>query len=224
MHNENSSKRKKTPWPTKKAMAQIYEQNLWGANGDLFYSGDGSHKEAIITPYIKKVSEFLDSFEKPITVCDLGCGDFNIGKQLVAKTSRYIAVDIVPKLIDYNKTQFSQANVKFECLDIAKDRLPTADCVLIRQVLQHLSNAEVHEVVKKIKQYKYVILTEHIPNGDFVPNIDIISGQGIRIKKKSGLDLMKPPFDLKAAKLTELISLDLEGSRGCIKTVLYQMF
>ena len=190
----------------------------------MFYSGDGSHKEAIITPYIKKVSEFLDSFEKPITVCDLGCGDFNIGKQLVAKTSRYIAVDIVPKLIDYNKTQFSQANVKFECLDIAKDRLPTADCVLIRQVLQHLSNAEVHEVVKKIKQYKYVILTEHIPNGDFVPNIDIISGQGIRIKKKSGLDLMKPPFDLKAAKLTELISLDLEGSRGCIKTVLYQMF
>lgn len=224
MKSEKNTDRVKQPWPTKKAMAQIYEQNLWGANGDLFYSGSGSHEEAIITPYIKKVSEFLDSFETPLSVCDLGCGDFNIGKQLVAKTSRYIAVDIVPKLIDYNKSQFSQANVEFECLDIAKDMLPTADCVLIRQVLQHLSNAEVQEVVKKLKQYKYVILTEHIPNGDFVPNIDIISGQGIRIKKKSGLEILKPPFDFKVVEKKELISIDLAGVKGCIKTFLYQVF
>ena len=81
-------RRVKEPWPTKKAMVQIYEQNLWGGREDQFYSGDGSHDRLIIEPYISKVSKFLRSFDEPVSVCDLGCGDFNIGSKLVDLTSR----------------------------------------------------------------------------------------------------------------------------------------
>ena len=43
---------KKTPWPTKAVMQQIYEQQLWGGNAFDYYSGEGSHKSEIIHPYI----------------------------------------------------------------------------------------------------------------------------------------------------------------------------
>ena len=220
---ENPKKIKK-PWPTKKAMEQIYDQNLWGDNNTEFYSGFGSHNPAIVNPYVEVVTQFLTSFDTPITVLDLGCGDFNIGNQFVKFTKKYIAVDIVENLINYNQEKFKAAHLEFHCLDIAKDTLPKADCIIIRQVLQHLSNAEVQKILDKLTHYNYIILTEHIPKENFIPNKDIISGQGIRLKKQSGLDILKPPFNFEAKKKKELLRFDLEGNKGLIKTTLFKVF
>ena len=217
-------KKTKKPWPTKKAMEQVYEMNLWGSNNAEFYSGAGSHQPEIIAPYIKTISTFLTSFKNPITVLDLGCGDFNIGKNFVNFTQKYTAVDIVSELIKYNTEHFKAENLNFECLDIATDTLPKADCIILRQVLQHLSNAEVQSVVDKLSDYKYVILTEHLPSEDFIPNKDIISGQGIRIKKKSGIDLLATPFNMKVKEEKELLSYTLEDGKGKIVTTLYTIF
>ncbi|WP_350293203.1 class I SAM-dependent methyltransferase [uncultured Croceitalea sp.] len=204
-------------------MKQIYEQKLWGKSSATFYSGEGSHDPKIINPYLTAVTEFLTSFENPITVCDLGCGDFNVGAALVKHTKKYIAVDIVPGLIEYNKEKFKADNLEFHCLDIAAATLPFGDCAILRQVLQHLSNAEVAEVVSKLSQYKYVLLTEHIPNEDFIPNKDIISGQGIRLKKLSGINLLAPPFNLKVKEERVLSSFVLENKKGRIETRLYKV-
>lgn len=214
----------KKPWPTKDAMHQVYELGLWGSNNSQFYSGEGSHKSEIVTPYTELVIQFLKSFKSPISVLDLGCGDFNIGKHFIDFTKNYVAVDIVENLIDYNKNVFNAANLDFLCLDIAKDHLPAADCIIVRQVLQHLSNAEVQKVTEKFINYKYVILTEHLPNGNFTPNKDIISGQGIRIKKQSGINLLEAPFYLKIKAEKQLLSYSLPNNKGIIKTVLYTMF
>ena len=214
----------KKPWPTKDAMEQVYKMKLWGNNQTEFYSGDGSHNPELINPYITAVISFLKSFKSPITLCDLGCGDFNVGKQLVKYTKKYLAVDIVSDLISYNKENFKGDNLEFQCLDIANDDLPTADCVILRQVLQHLSNAEVEKVVEKLSDFKYVILTEHIPKGDFIPNKDIISGQGIRLKKQSGLDLKSPPFNLKVKQEKQLAAIDLDEYKGIVVTTLYTFF
>lgn len=216
-------KKYKTPWPTKAAMEQIYELNLWGTNGSEFYSGSGSHDEKIIVPYIKAVNSFFKSFKEPLTVCDLGCGDFNVGKQLLTYVKEYIAVDIVFDLIERNKEKFKRENVHFVCSDISKDTLPKTDCVLIRQVLQHLSNDEVSRIVPKLKEYTYLILTEHLPENDFIPNLDIISGQGIRLKKNSGINLLAAPFYLKVKETQELVSITLPNGKGKIVTYVYTL-
>ncbi|MAB66753.1 MAG: SAM-dependent methyltransferase [Bacteroidetes bacterium] len=221
---KKGSKRTKKPWPTKDAMEQVYEMNLWGGNRSGFYSGDGSHHSEIINPYLDVVITFLRSFKSPLRVCDLGCGDFNVGKELVKYTKKYIAVDIVKDLIDHNKSIFKDENLEFQCLDIAEDDLPSVDCVLLRQVLQHLSNAEIQSIVSKLDDFKYVILTEHIPEGDFIPNKDIISGQGTRLKKQSGLDVLASPFNLKVKEENILSSVTLDDGKGLIVTTLYEMY
>jgi hypothetical protein len=210
-----------TPWPTKDAMEQVYEKNLWGGNTSDFYSGEGSHLPEIVTPYITLVSGFLQSFENPLIVCDLGCGDFNIGKELVKYSKKYIAIDIVESLIEHNKNMFKADHLEFHCLDIATADLPKGDCAIIRQVLQHLSNGEVQNIIDRLVDFKYIILTEHLPDGDFIPNKDIISGQGIRLKKQSGINLTAAPFHFNVKEEKELLSIDLENGKGRLVTTLF---
>ena len=217
-------KKPKQPWPTKDAMAQIYDKHLWGGKTFDFYSGTGSHDPNIISPYLKTVNSFLQSFKKPLTVCDLGCGDFNIGKHLTPYSKKYIAIDIVENLIARNKSLFKEQHLEFLCLDIAKDPLPPADCVILRQVLQHISNREIKQISEKLVNYQYIIITEHIPNGNFIPNKDIISGQGIRIKQNSGVNLLEAPFCLNIEEEQTLNIYVLENNKGRIVTKLYKMF
>ncbi|WP_111685104.1 class I SAM-dependent methyltransferase [Winogradskyella tangerina] len=216
-------KKNTSPWPTKAAMEQVYEQHLWGGDEHDFYSGEGSHRPEIIEPYLKEVTSFLKSHQNKLSVCDLGCGDFNIGQQLLPYTSSYIAIDIVKDLISRNKIKFKNDDVEFHCLDIAKDELPKADCAIIRQVLQHLSNTEIKAITKKLSNYKYVILTEHIPIGDFIPNIDIISGQGIRLKHRSGVDILGAPFNFKVKSSKLLTEVLLGGKKGKIASYLIEL-
>ncbi|HAW18932.1 MAG TPA: SAM-dependent methyltransferase [Flavobacteriales bacterium] len=216
-------KKSKTPWPTKDAMEQVYQNKLWGGPESDFYSGVGSHSPEIVDPYIDAVKSFLKSFGEPIVVCDLGCGDFNVGKELVSLSKKYIAVDIVPDLIARNREKYKGENLDFRCLDIAKDDLPAGDCAIVRQVLQHLSNPEVQSIVEKLRTFRYVILTEHVPEGAFTPNKEIISGQGIRLKKQSGVDLMAPPFNFEVKEERCLLSVNLTGGKGVIETKLYHL-
>ena len=216
-----TSKHKKA-WPTQAVMSQIYAQKLWGGKAFDFYSGEGSHNPDIVKPYLEQVIAFLKNHNKTLEVCDLGCGDFNIGKHLVPHTKYYYAVDIVQSLITRNKNLYQEDHLEFHCLDISKDDLPKADCIILRQVLQHLSNAEILDITKNLLDYKYIILTEHLPNDDFTPNLDIISGQGIRLKKKSGVNLLAAPFHLKIKRQKILHEYVLDNRKGRIVTTLYQ--
>ena len=221
---ENGAKKIKKSWPTKDAMEQVYALKLWGGSTTDFYSGAGSHEAHLVLPYVDVVISFLTSFESPLVVCDLGCGDFNVGNELVRHTKKYVAVDIVSDLITRNKQKFQQENLEFQCLDISADALPSADCAILRQVLQHVSNTEVKRIVGKLTDFKYVILTEHLPEENFIPNKDLISGQGIRLKKQSGINLTDSPFNLKVLAEKQLLSLGAKDGKGALVTTLYTLF
>lgn len=216
-------KKIKKPWPTKAAMAQIYENNLWGGERSEFYSGLGSHHPETVDPYIAIVADFLKGFETLPVICDLGCGDFNIGKELVKYCKKYVAIDIVPSLIVRNQKAFKADNLEFHALDIAEDELPYGDVAMLRQVLQHLSNAEIKKVVEKLYEFKYVVLTEHLPEESFEPNMDIVSGQGIRLKRQSGVDLSAAPFNFKAKEERQLLSVPSPGFNGVLVTTLFKL-
>lgn len=95
------------------------------------------------------MSSFLNALGKP-DVVDLGCGDFKVGSQLRPWCGRYTACDVVPDLIAFNRTAFTQLDVDFRVLDMVEDPLPAGDVVFVRQVLQHLSNAAISKAIAKI--------------------------------------------------------------------------
>ena len=73
----------------------------------------------------------------------MGCGDFFIGKDLVKMTESYIGADIIPEVIKSISATFKDLNVNFICIDSTRDKLPNSNFLLLRQVLQHLSNKDI---------------------------------------------------------------------------------
>jgi len=213
--------------PAEEIFSAIYRERKWGAKSDSdFSSGSGSHIQSVVSPYVNAVRGFLESMPWPPSVVDLGCGDFNVGKQLRPYCGRYVACDVVPALIQRNKDKFADSKVDFRCIDIIEDDLPAGDIVFLRQVLQHLNNAQIFRVVQKLYRYKFLVLTEHIPTtSGFPPNRDKATGDGIRLPKGSGVVLTEPPFVLrvKSESIICTTNQSLAEYPGLIMTTLYEL-
>ncbi|MBL6592394.1 MAG: class I SAM-dependent methyltransferase [Flavobacteriaceae bacterium] len=199
---------------------KIYNDRKWGRE-KKFYSGPGSHENELTKPYLIFVKNFLKG--KNYTVTDIGCGDFNIGKKLYPHSKKYIAIDIVEKLIELNKRKYSNSNLHFKCINVLEEKIPISDCIIIRQVLQHLDNKSIEIILKQIYNFKFLILTEHLPKNKFIPNIDKFTGPTIRLDTSySGVDLEKKPFNLKFKSKKELIIED-KNLGGIHKTIIYKL-
>lgn len=203
----------------------VYKNAYWGTeNGHAFYSGRGSHDEKLVRPYLEQVGIFLSSFDTPPTLVDLGCGDFAIGRQITDLCSSYHGCDIVNELIEYNRENFEQAAVRFSCIDATREKLPSGNVLIVRQVLQHLSNHAIAAILKQFPDFQYIIVTEHLPGGKFTPNIDKPSGPDSRLRLGSGVDISAPPFSLRPAFQEVLHEVKDNGDfPGVIKTTLYYM-
>jgi hypothetical protein len=206
---------------TSDVFEKIYQEGLWGthADGDLS-SGHGSHDETIVVPYVAAAREFVASLGA-VDVVDLGCGDFNVGSQVRDACARYVACDVAASVIARNREKFADLDVDFRALNMLEDPLPEGDVVFIRQVLQHLSNGQIAQVLPKLRQYRWAVITEHQPcEGDFVPNLDIVAGPGIRTQVRSGVVLEQPPFEFTAAETRELCVV--QHAEGTITTTAYR--
>lgn len=187
---------------------KIYKKNLWNEKRrklkkDKFYSGKGSENQYGV-PYAKVILKFIQE-NKIETVVDLGCGDFKVASKFANKCKNYIGIDCVKDLIEYHKKRYNNEKIRFECLDITNDILPSGDLCLIRQVLQHLSNDEIKKVLENSKKYPYIIITEHLLNEVCKnPNMDKTRGMHTRLFFGSGVYLDKEPFNQKIEKIYEI--------------------
>jgi len=196
---------------------EIYQKNIWGGKRGEFYSGDGSTEK-----YSQIYAETLKNFiaeNKVKRVVDLGCGDFRVASKFVSDDFHYTGCDVVFSLVKHLNETHKNETTEFRCINIVEDELPDGDLCLIRQVLQHLSNAEITKVLQNAEKFKYLIITEHYPSPqkEFVPNLDIPHGPSVRVQFDSAVVLDKPPFELKNVRLL----LDVEAEEGTrIKTFL----
>lgn len=186
-----------------------YKNKAWGTD-EGFFSGVGSRGEPAKL-YVENMAKLLSShaakLKRPLTVVDLGCGDFKIGSALVAAIPEimYLGCDIVPELIVHHRKHYGNERVHFHALDIVTDDLPAGDVCLIRQVLQHLSNADICRVLDRL-HYQYVYVTEgQPPKKDGPVNPDKPTNVSIRFNWDTGLgrgvELTEPPFNLKAQEI-----------------------
>ena len=107
-------------------------------------------------------------------------------------------------------------------LNIVEDDLPEGDVCFVRQVFQHLSNGQIIRVLKKLKKYRGVYITEECPvkkNG-VKPNLDKVHGADTRMHLNSGIFLSEAPFNLSKQALK--VVLEVPYLAGVIRTILYK--
>ena len=188
--------------------SDIYANGGWYKPPDpeeKFGSGRGSHDEEIIVPYINTLIPLLTN-NNIRNIVDLGCGDFWIMRHVLGALSEagynffYTGIDVVEDLVNYNSARFKHPAIKFLCMDAAADDepLPDGELLIIRQVFQHLSNADVKKILSKTKKFKFVLITESIYDApDAVPNIDKQADNQTRVHLKSGVYLEHAPYNFK---------------------------
>jgi SAM-dependent methyltransferase len=165
------------------AFSKIYAENVWGKG-----SGIGS-EPAQTVEYVRMLQAFLAE-HRIQSVVDFGCGDWQFSRLIDWRGIRYHGFDIVPSVVAANQQAFAAENISFH-LAAPGARLPAADLVLCKDVLQHLPVGEVRRHLAMFKQlYKHILITNDIfPEHNL--NCDIEPGQCRPLR----LDL--PPFDEK---------------------------
>ena len=91
----------------------------------------------------------------------------------------------------------------FQCIDIVTDTLPDGELCLIREVFQHISNAQISAVLAKLTKYKYVLFTDMQPEdtGGYKINRDKVQGASSRLVHRSCLRLDRSPFSVRNIRL-----------------------
>jgi SAM-dependent methyltransferase len=188
----------------REVFSTIYENNEWKMG-----SGEGSLPE-FTTGYRKFLQRFLKRY-KIASVVDLGCGDWQFSRLMDWKGIDYLGVDIVDSVIEENKKKFEEDRIKFVCSDIRDFQGPGADLIIIKDVLQHWSNAEILRFIPRLRDYKYGLITNCAVSGDQKVNGEIEDGAFRPI------DLRKDPFNLqcsavyKFSKPTSLVRSLFQG-------------
>ena len=170
--------------------SKIYKEDLWHGG-----SGAGSKIENV-KEYVEILQKYIDKPEIK-TVLDLGCGDWEFSKFLDLSSVSYLGVDVVESVIESNSTSYSSSNIKFISRDITTYEIPKADLIICKDVLQHLCNKDVVNIlVKIITSSKFSLITN-----DFKPenteNKDIDNGD------YRCLDLTLSPFYLDVVTILE---------------------
>lgn len=181
--------------------ADIYRQNRWGGEEGEVYSGPGS-RGALASDYVQFVADYVIA-NQIRSILDIGVGDFHVARALLQTLARrgwqieYTGCDIVPAIVAAHNKTHSAPNIRFLCLDAIADTLPVADLCLVRQVMQHLSNAAIDKMLTKIDAFPHAIITEHHPAPQNLAsiNIDKPNGGDIRVSSGSGVFPQFAPFN-----------------------------
>jgi SAM-dependent methyltransferase len=162
--------------PAVMAFEEVYRRNLW--NGVESRSGPGSG-----TASTKHVAEAIVALVEELgvkSVLDVGCGDSFWMPELPG----YIGVDVASEAV--SRARALHPARRYER---ARARLPRADLVICRDVIQHLSLVDAGRLVDRIARSGATWLLASTYDGGEVEDIE--SGEAAWSP-----DLTQPPFEL----------------------------
>lgn len=176
----------------KQTFETIFVENRWQSEESR--SGDGSSLDQtiILRARLPGLMQALGAK----TLLDAPCGDFNWMQAVELPDSvTYVGGEIVPTLVEGLTARHGGERRTFVQLDIVSDPLPDADLWLCRDVLFHLSEADIRAALTNFvrSDIGHLLTTTY----EFVTeNRDIRSG-GFRF-----INLQRPPFNFPRPRLT----------------------
>ncbi|MCH9617434.1 MAG: hypothetical protein SP4CHLAM5_07230 [Chlamydiia bacterium] len=139
----------------------IYKNKLFPRGYPETVSGKGS-----MIAYTTKVREALPTLIKEYdikTILDLPSGDFNWMKEVNLTGISYHGGDIVKEIIDNNIAKYQTTNIDFSYMNAVSSKIDKYDLIICRDLLLHLSNANIHKVIDNIRQSgsKYALISTY---------------------------------------------------------------
>ena len=133
----------------KEAFKTAFNDKIWTADGDRSVSGSGSEIRNAST--IATWIDALIEIEGVKTVADFPCGDFNWQYLFLNDGLEYKGLDIVPEIVKQNTAKTKKRkNVSFSAGDLTSSKLPSADLLIVRDCLVHLSNEDGLKALKNV--------------------------------------------------------------------------
>jgi hypothetical protein len=127
--------------------------------------------------------------------------------------TRYHGLDVVPSVIASNNRRFASETVTFSMMPERLVDVPAGDLLLMKDVLQHLPNSEIHRfAIEAFPKFKFSLLTNSYSKVNTPTNIDVTFGSF------RSLDLSAPPYSFPGCYLLEFPT----GVWERVRTFLYQ--
>ena len=142
----------------KEIFTQIYEGYKFGGTNES-RSGLGSTLEE--TNILRDKIKLLIREKNIKSVVDVPCGDFNWMKEIVFSFENYIGGDIVSQCIIENNERYSNSRIKFIDFDLLTDEIPTADLLIVRDIVGHFPLEDGKKIINNILKCncKYLLST-----------------------------------------------------------------
>lgn len=152
----------------------IYRTNFWGGSG-------GGSREEVAWPFADYATRLIDAGEIVDDVLDIGCGDGTVGRMIDLGTARYLGCDASQTVIEIAIAATSHRRRRYLAIDATTVQPPPADLVLLKEVTQHLSNADIRALMANLSRYPMVLHCSSLSTATHLcVDGDIETGKGYR--------------------------------------------
>lgn len=154
----------------REAFLKIYKMGAWGKEGP-WHSGEGSTPSEY-APYIVIANKFIPFGSD---VLDFGCGDGRVMSELAARRPdcRFVGYDCVPEILDRSRSRWPELEWTGQLQPFGE-----FDCILIKDVLMHLPNARILEILTDlVASQTPTLITNNKPVYQRKQNADIRTGE-----------------------------------------------
>lgn len=162
--------------------------------------------------------QYILKHERPETILDLGCGDWNWMSSLGLPSPetgydiQYNGWDASAELIDGLKGKYGQiGKIDFDVRDITTEPIPKTDLIIARDVLFHVPRHLAERLIERISNSCRLFVANSFL--DVSQNTDIEQYLPIKDWGSYQINLNRPPFDL-GGKMERAIREPLCGIRG----------
>jgi len=172
--------------------SDIYRKRKWGSGYSA--SGDGSDPD-VARPYVNYVNDVLRQYGVK-SVLDIGHGDWRMWPEEAFLGTDYIGIDVAIGVSESARQEFANSRRQFLSLNAVEDELPPGQLVLLKDVLQHLSDRDVARLLGRVRSRPLVLICHDI---SWEPTSLVARWNRVRwqLAPRARLSLLmsgKPPF------------------------------
>jgi hypothetical protein len=191
------------------AFRHAHATNLWGGTESASGPGSTLAQTAAIAAAIPPLCRRLGVR----TLLDLPCGEGHWMAAVALPGVRTIGADLLPEVVARAAAGNRQPDREFRRLDLLQDPLPSADLLLCRDCLVHLSFADLRRAIRSIRQSKITWLLATTFRDEAV-NVDIVTGDWRPLNLERSPIGFPPPVELVVEGCTEQDGLFADKSLG----------